>query len=44
MIDTIILRIAIIIGLVVLYFVGYTKGQNYAYDNIIERLSECENE
>ena len=44
MIDTIILRIAIVVGLVVLYFIGYTKGQNDAYDNIIERLSEGENE
>lgn len=37
-----IIKIAIILGLVVLYCIGYTKGQNDAYDNIIEKLSEDE--
>ena len=38
--DEWIIRFAVCFGLCVLYFVGYTKGQNDAYDNIIERLSE----
>lgn len=32
--------ISICIGLIALYGIGYTKGQNDAYDNIIEKLSE----
>lgn len=35
-----IIRFAVCFGLCVIYFIGYAKGQNDAYDNIIERLSE----
>lgn len=38
--DEWIIRFAVCFAMCVIYFIGHTKGQNDAYDNIIERLSE----
>lgn len=35
-----IIRFVICFGVCVIYFIGYTKGQNDAYNNIIDKLSE----
>lgn len=35
-----IIRFVICLGVCAIYFFGYAKGQNDAYNNIIDKLSE----